>query len=90
VLKDQKLRTGIERLANWILTADHQAGSRGRILLTHDKRTLSARLGMTPENLSRSLAMLVDHGVKCSGREIAIVDRDALERCAKPSPLIDS
>ena len=48
VLKDQKLRTGIERLANWIIETDRQQGGNGRIVLTHDKRTLSSRLGMTP------------------------------------------
>src|SRR5215471_10372070 len=33
VLKDQKLRTGTERLANWILQADRQQGGSGRVLL---------------------------------------------------------
>jgi CRP/FNR family transcriptional activator FtrB len=89
VLKDQKLRTGIERLANWIIETDRQQGGNGRIVLTHDKRTLSSRLGMTPENLSRNLASLVAHGVSGSGREIVITDRAALQRCAKPDPLID-
>ena len=89
VLKDQKLRTGIERLANWIIETDRQQGGNGRIVLTHDKRTLSSRLGMTSENLSRNLASLVAHGVSGSGREIVITDRAALQRCAKPDPLID-
>jgi CRP/FNR family transcriptional activator FtrB len=89
VLKDQKLRTGIERLANWIIETDRQQGGSGRIVLTHDKRTLSSRLGMTPENLSRNLASLVAHGVSGSGREIVITDCAALRRCAKPDPLID-
>jgi len=89
VLKDQKLRTGTERLANWILQADRQQGGSGRVLLAHDKRTLSSRLGMTPENLSRNLASLAAHGVAGSGREIIIANRDALQRLAKPNPLID-
>ncbi|MBM3528978.1 MAG: cyclic nucleotide-binding domain-containing protein [Alphaproteobacteria bacterium] len=89
VLKDRKLRTSVERLANWILAMDRSEGGGGRIVLAHDKRTLSSRLGMTPENLSRSLAILGDHGVEGTGREIVIVDREALQRCAKPSPLID-
>lgn len=88
-LKDQKLRSGIERLANWIIETDRQQGGNGRIVLTHDKRTLSSRLGMTPENLSRNLAGLVAHGVSGSGREIVITDRAALQRRAKPDPLID-
>ncbi len=88
-LKDQKLRTSTERLANWILEADRQQGGSGRIMLPHDKRTLASRLGMTPENLSRNLASLAAHGVSGSGREILIADREALQRWAKPNPLID-
>ncbi len=89
VLKDQKLRTGVERLANWILEEDRHHGGHRRIELVHDKRTLSARLGMTPENLSRTLAGLVDHGVTGSGRKIVISDYDALQRLARSDPLID-
>lgn len=88
-LKDQKLRSGLERLANWILEEDRRQGGQGRITLPHDKRILSSRLGMTPENLSRSLASLTAYGVKGSGREIVISDRMGLEQQAKPTPLID-
>ncbi len=88
-LKDQKLRTGVERLANWILEEDQRQGGHGRVILAHEKRTLSSRLGMTPENLSRNLADLSAHGVAGRGREIVISDREALQRLAKPNPLID-
>jgi CRP/FNR family transcriptional regulator, transcriptional activator FtrB len=88
-LKDQKLRNGAERLANWILEADRQQGGSGCVVLPYDKRTLASRLGMTPENLSRNLASLAAHGVAGSGREIVITDRDALQRWARPNPLID-
>jgi CRP/FNR family transcriptional regulator, transcriptional activator FtrB len=79
LLKDQKLRNGAERLASWILAEERRQGSHGRIKLGHDKRTLSALLGMTPENLSRNLAALSSHGVGGNGREILISDRAALE-----------
>jgi CRP/FNR family transcriptional activator FtrB len=88
-LKDQKLRSGMERLANWILETDRRHGYRGRIHLTHEKRTLAARLGMTPENLSRNLARLSDYGVSGRGRDIVITDRKALRHWAKPDPFID-
>jgi CRP/FNR family transcriptional activator FtrB len=88
-LKDQKLRTSVERLANWILETDRQQGGHGRVVLPHDKRTLASRLGMTPENLSRNLSHLAAYGVAGSGRNIVIADRDALQRWAKPNPLID-
>jgi CRP/FNR family transcriptional activator FtrB len=88
-LKNEKLRTSAERLANWILQANHQQGDHQRVELTFDKRTLASRLGMTPENLSRNLAMLAKYGVKSFGRDIVIEDSSALERFAKPNALID-
>jgi CRP/FNR family transcriptional activator FtrB len=88
-LKDEKLRTGAQRLANWILHADARQGGRQQVDLQFDKRVLASRLGMTPENLSRSFALLVEHGVKSSGRDIVIEDQEALERFARPNVLID-
>ena len=44
---------------------------------------------MSPENLSRNLALLADHGIRSSARDIVIEDPSALERFAKPNPLID-
>ena len=88
-LKDEKLRTGAERLANWILQAAAQQGNQKSIEMTFDKRTLASRLGMTPENLSRNFALLTKYGVKSSGRDIVIEDTPALKRFAKPNSLID-
>ena len=88
-LMDKKLRTGTERLANWILRTDAMQGNQRTIELTLEKRTLASSLGMTPENLSRSLARLSKYGVRSSGREIVIEDLFALERFAKPNTLID-
>jgi CRP/FNR family transcriptional activator FtrB len=88
-LKNEKLRTCAKRLANWILHADAVQGNQRVIVLAFGKRTLAASLGMTPENLSRSLARLSKYGVRISGRDIIIEDSFALERFAKPSTLID-
>ncbi len=88
-LKNQKLRTSAERLANWILASDHKQGGTGRVVLDYDKRTLALQLGMTPENLSRSLTVLAQHGVEGQGREVIISNPEALRRWAKPDPLID-
>lgn len=87
-LKDEKLRTGAQRLANWILRASAQ-DPRRNIELEFDKRTLASLLGMTPENLSRNFALLTSHGVKGSGREIVVEDENALKQFAKPNALID-
>jgi CRP/FNR family transcriptional activator FtrB len=88
-LKNEKLRTGTERLANWILREDVRQGQTRMIALTMDKRTLASRLGMTPENLSRNLGQLTAHGVRTSGRGIVIEDISALNKFAKPNALID-
>jgi CRP/FNR family transcriptional activator FtrB len=88
-LKNEKLRTSAERLANWILCADAQKGNQRNIELAFEKRTLASSLGMTPENLSRNLALLTKYGVRSSGRDIIIEDSKALERFAKPNALID-
>ena len=88
-LKNEKLRTSAERLANWILQADAQQGNRHSVELAFDKRKLASRLGMTPENLSRNLALLAKYGVKSSGRDILIEDATALQDFAKPNALID-
>ncbi len=88
-LMDKKLRTGTKRLANWILRTDAMQGNQRIIELTLEKRTLASSLGMTPENLSRSLARLSRYGVRSCGREIVIEDSFALERFAKPNTLID-
>jgi CRP/FNR family transcriptional regulator, transcriptional activator FtrB len=87
-LKDEKLRTGAQRLANWILRANSQ-DRRSNIELQFDKRTLASLLGMTPENLSRNLAQLAGHGVKSTGRDIVIEDERALHQFARPNTLID-
>ena len=88
-LKNEKLRTSAERLANWILCADAQQGNQRNVELAFEKRTLASSFGMTPENLSRNLALLAKYGVRSSGRDIIIEDTQALERFAKPNALID-
>jgi CRP/FNR family transcriptional activator FtrB len=88
-LKNEKLRTSAERLANWILAHEPKQGGHGRVELAIDKRTLASRLGMTPENLSRNLAQLAEHGVRNMGQSFVIEDKTALIRFAHPNPLID-
>jgi len=88
-IKNQRLRTSVERLANWIVRQNLVHGGIGRFALPHDKRTLALRLGMTPESLSRNLAALNRHGVMARGRTVVIRDVAALTAFAKPSPSID-
>ncbi|WP_371877213.1 cyclic nucleotide-binding domain-containing protein [Alsobacter ponti] len=88
-LKSQKLRTSVERLANWIIREHGVRGGGGEFDIPFDKRTLASRLGMTPENLSRNFATLTRHGVEVQGRTIRIKDAQSLEKLAQPDPLID-
>jgi CRP/FNR family transcriptional regulator, transcriptional activator FtrB len=88
-LKNQRLRTGLERLANWVLAHDKKVGRPGGFKLPMEKRALANLLGMRPENLSRAFGELADLGVEVDGANLRIVDRVALASFAKPDPLID-
>ena len=88
-LKGYMARSSMERLANWILAeAKLQKGSTN-FVIPFDRGTLASHIGTTRENLSRSLALLADHGIRIRGREIVIDDKDKLEMFAKPQSLID-
>ena len=87
--KDLKLRTSLERLANYLLVQQSGAGGGPSFELTMEKRRLASLLGMTPENLSRAFKALQPYGVQVNGNDITISDRQDLEKFAKPSPLID-
>jgi CRP/FNR family transcriptional activator FtrB len=89
-LKNQKLRGGAERLANYLITQRHRQGGDPTFSLPHEKRVLASLLGMTPENLSRAFATLADYGVEVSGPTVTIARPVVLERLAKPDPLIDN
>lgn len=88
-LKNQKLRTSLERLAAWILRHGVESGGVLTITIPYEKGTLASRLGITRENLSRNFASLEAYGVEVAGREIVARDRKALETLAKPDKLID-
>lgn len=88
-LKNQKLRSSLERLANWLIAHDVETGSTHRFVLPFDKKVLAARLGMAPEVLSRSFAALAPYHVAVAGPAIELNDLEALRRLAQPSPTID-
>lgn len=89
-LKGQKLRGGLERLANYLITQRLRQGGEATFTLPHEKRVLASLLGMTPENLSRAFATLADYGVEVHGPQVAIMRPIVLDRLAKPDPLIDN
>ena len=88
-LKNQKLRTAVERLANYLLHLRTVQDTEDTIELPIDKRTVAALLGMTPENLSRAFNTLGPYGVEVTGKQIRLTRPAALETLAKPNRLID-
>ena len=87
--KDLKLRTSLERLANYLLRRQIKFDGAEEFELQLEKRRLASFLGMTPENLSRAFKGLQPYGITVNGNHIAIRDQDDLTRFAKPTPLID-
>ena len=87
--KDLKLRTSLERLANYLLRQQSRVGGQSEFDLEFEKRRLASYLGMTPENLSRAFKGLQAYGVAVYGNRITISDQQDLERFAKPNRLID-
>jgi CRP/FNR family transcriptional activator FtrB len=88
-LKNQRLRTSLERLANWILAHNDKIGRPGSFKLPMEKKALANLLGMRPENLSRAFSELSELGVDVDGATLRIIDITALTSFAKPDPLID-
>ena len=88
-VKNLKLRSSIERLANYLLKWQKKTGGGRKFTLDVEKRRLASILGMTPENLSRAFKTLRPYGVKVDGQNVEITDPDDLKGLAKPSSLID-
>jgi CRP/FNR family transcriptional regulator, transcriptional activator FtrB len=88
-LKGYMARSSVERLANWILAEAHKDAAQGNIVVPFDRGTLASHIGTTRENLSRSLALLTEHGVRVRGREIVIDNKEQLEAFAHPQRFID-
>jgi CRP/FNR family transcriptional activator FtrB len=81
--KSHRLRTSVERLAEWMIRSDQETGGTGAFVIPHDKCTLASYLGMEPESLSRNLASLAEVGVNVRGRQISVTDSAALARIAR-------
>lgn len=84
-----KLRTSMERLANWLLQQASRDSSSASFTIPFDKKTLAAKLGVAPEVLSRNFAALAAYGVSVSGKSVEVHDLARLESFARPSAVID-
>lgn len=87
--KDLKLRSSLERLANYLLREQRRVGGSPSFDLPFDKKRLASLLGMTPENLSRAFKTLQNYNIGVDGARITIRDQADIERFAKPTSLID-
>ncbi len=88
-VKGLKLRSSIERLANYLLKLQKKMGGEETFTLSVEKRRLASILGMTPENLSRAIKALRPYGVEIDGNKVSITKPDDIRVLAKPTPLID-
>jgi CRP/FNR family transcriptional activator FtrB len=88
-LKGYMARSIVQRLANWILAEAKRDSSQATIVVPFDRGTLASHIGTTRENLSRSLAILTEHGVRIRGREIVIDSKERLDAFARPQRFID-
>lgn len=82
-IKNQKLRGGLKRLANYLITQHLCQGVDTTFIPPHEKRVLASLLGMTSENVC-----LADYGVEVNGAQVTIARPVVLERLAKPTPPI--
>jgi CRP/FNR family transcriptional regulator, transcriptional activator FtrB len=81
-LKDYRLRSAPQRFAAYLVRLAAAAGqpnqSAAEVELIDDRKTLASLLGMTPENLSRTIAQFRERGVTVTGRSVTIADLGGL------------
>ena len=88
--KNIKLRTSVERLANYLLKLHVAGEAQDQFTLAIEKRRIASFLGMTPENLSRAFAGLKAHGIDVEGQTVTVTDVAKLRKYARPNDLIDN
>ncbi len=82
---DLKSRTAGERLAAFLLRFVDSSES-DRAALPFQKGKLAARLGITPETLSRVIQVVAANGIVLRGSQIIVRDRAKAERFCGPDP----
>lgn len=76
---DLKLRSADRRIARFLARRVREEAGAGSAELPEPRGAIAARLGMTPETLSRTLNALEAEGVvRLSGKRIDVPDRDKL------------
>jgi CRP/FNR family transcriptional activator FtrB len=76
---DLKLRSADRRIARFLARRVPEAQGAGSAEVPEPRGTIAARLGMTPETLSRTLnAMDAEGLIRLSGKRIDLPDRERL------------
>ena len=73
-LEQMKGRSAPKRLAAWLVRLSRERDDATQIRLPYEKSLIAARLGMTPESLSRAFLKLRRHGVTTKGALVTISD----------------
>jgi len=73
-IRDLKLLSAAERLSALLLALAPRRTGPVTVTLPGDRRLIAARLGITPQSLSRAFASLRPLGVSGSGRAVTITD----------------
>lgn len=82
-----KAHTGPERVAELLLELAPEEAREAIVVLPYDKSLIAARLGMTPESLSRAFARLRSLGLTVERNRARIRDVRALRAWLDESPL---
>lgn len=85
-IKDLKLLSAIERLSAFLLALSPRQAGRVTVTLPGGRRLIAARLGVTPQSLSRAFAALRPLGVSGGGRDVTIEDAMRLRDLATTKP----
>jgi CRP/FNR family transcriptional activator FtrB len=83
---DLTARSAPQRLGAFLLRFIDLQGGGSSSVLPIPKRYLAARLGMTPETLSRALQTIAKNGLHLRGRTIIVRDREQIENFCGPDP----
>lgn len=82
-----KTRNAKQRIGLFLLRFCGRGDGPAKVHLPYDKALIAARLGMTPESLSRNLSALKPIGVEVFGEVVAVQDCNRLAKFCTTSPL---
>lgn len=82
---DIRCRSVPQRLAGFLLRLVDESTLQDKAELPFSKGALAARLGASPETLSRAIQTIAKQGLLIRGREIVVRDRHLIERFCEPS-----